>query len=64
MKRKIYALNEDGQVLLKTLVDPYSEFYIDAVIDLEEKMETEDMPHFEGTVFGAEHFDEIKKEFL
>ena len=44
MKRKIYALNEKGQALLKTLCDPYSEFYIDAVIDLEEKMESEDMP--------------------
>ena len=40
MKRKIYALNEKGQALLKTLVDPYSEFYIDAVIDLEEAIET------------------------
>lgn len=63
MKRKIYALNEKGQALLKTLVDPYSEFYIDAVIDLEEKMETEDMPEFEGTIFGSEHFDEVKGEF-
>ena len=63
MKRKIYALNEKGQALLKTLVDPYSEFYIDAVIDLEEKMETEDMPQFEGTIFGSEHFDEVKGEY-
>ena len=63
MKRKIYALNEKGQALLKTLVDPYSEFYIDAVIDLEEKMETEDMPQFEGTIFGSEHFDEITGEY-
>ena len=63
MKRKIYALNEKGQALLKTLVDPYSEFYIDAVIDLEEKMETEDMPEFEGTIFGSEHFDEVTGEF-
>ena len=63
MKRKIYALNEKGQALLKTLVDPYSEFYIDAVIDLEEKMETEDMPQFEGTIFGSEHFDEVKGDF-
>ena len=38
MTRKIYSLNEEGQKLLKTLVDPTSEFYIDAVIDLEEKM--------------------------
>lgn len=63
MKRKIYALNEKGQALLKGLVDPYSEFYIDAVIDLEEKMESEDMPVFEGTIFGSEHFDEIKGEW-
>lgn len=63
MIRKIYALNEDGQKLLKTLVDPVSEFYIDAVIDLEEKMEDGDMPHFEGTIFGAEHFDEIKGDW-
>jgi len=61
MTRKIYSLNEDGQKLLKTLVDPMSEFYIDAVIDLEEKMEEGDMPVFEGTVFGSEHFDEIKE---
>ena len=63
MKRKIYALNEKGQALLKTLVDPYSEFYIDAVIDLEEAIETEDMPQFEGTIFGSEHFDEVKGEY-
>tara|TARA_B110000977_G_scaffold108277_1_gene140984 strand:+ start:442 stop:636 length:195 start_codon:yes stop_codon:yes gene_type:complete len=62
MARKIYAINNRGEALLKTLVDPYSEFYIDAVLDLEDAMETEDMPHFEGTVFGAEHFDEIKQE--
>ena len=61
MKKPIYSLNEDGQKLLKTLVDPLSEFYIDAVIDLEEKMEDGDMPVFEGTIFGAEHFDLIKE---
>jgi len=60
MTRKIYSLNVEGQKLLKTLVDPMSEFYIDAVIDLEESMEEGDMPAFEGTVFGSEHFDEIK----
>ena len=63
MTRKIYSLNEDGQKLLKTLVDPMSEFYIDAVIDLEESQEQGDMPVFEGTVFGSEHFDEIKGEW-
>jgi DNA-binding PadR family transcriptional regulator len=63
MVRKIYSLNEQGQALLKTLVDPLSEFYIDAVIDLEEKMEDGDMPEFEGTIFGSEHFDEIKGEW-
>ena len=63
MTRKIYSLNEDGQKLLKTLVDPMSEFYIDAVIDLEEAQEEGDMPMFEGTVFGSEHFDEIKGEW-
>ena len=63
MARKIYSLNEQGQALLKTLVDPLSEFYIDAVIDLEEKMEDGDMPEFEGTIFGSEHFDEIKGEW-
>ena len=63
MTRKIYSLNEDGQKLLKTLVDPMSEFYIDAVIDLEEKMEDGDMPVFENTIFGSEHFDEIKGEW-
>ena len=63
MTRKIYSLNEEGQKLLKTLVDPLSEFYIDAVIDLEEKMEEGDMPVFERTVFGSEHFDEIKGEW-
>ena len=62
MTSKIYSINSHGEALLKTLVDPYSEFYIDAVLDLEDAMETEDMPHFEGTVFGAEHFDEIKQE--
>lgn len=61
MAHRIYSLNEQGQALLKTLVDPISEFYIDAVMDLEEAMENKDMPHFEGTVFGAEHFDEIIK---
>ena len=63
MIRKIYSLNVEGQKLLKTLVDPMSEFYIDAVIDLEESMEEGDMPMFEGTVFGDEHFDEIKGEW-
>ncbi|WP_445778866.1 hypothetical protein [Shewanella sp.] len=63
MARKIYSLNEQGQALLKTLVDPLSEFYIDAVIDLEEKMEDGDMPEFEGTIFDSEHFDEIKGEW-
>lgn len=63
MARKIYLLNLEGQALLKTLVDPYSEFYIDAVVNLEEAMENEDMPHFEGTVFGAEHFEEVKGEY-
>ena len=33
--------------------------YIDAVMDLENKMDKGDMPHFERTVFGAEHFDTI-----
>jgi len=63
MKKKLYTLNEQGQALLKTLVDPYSPFYIDAVMDLEEAIENEDMPHFEGTIFGGELFDEIKREF-
>jgi len=63
MARKIYTLNEHGQALLKSIVDPLSEFYIDAVIDLEEKMEDGDMPEFEGTIFGSEHFDEIKGEW-
>jgi DNA-binding PadR family transcriptional regulator len=61
MAKKLYTLNEQGQALLKTLVDPFSEFYIDAVIDLEEKMEDGDMPVFERTVFGSEHFDLIKE---
>jgi hypothetical protein len=38
MAKKLYTLNEQGQALLKTLVDPYSSFYIDAVLDLEEAM--------------------------
>ena len=62
MGRKIYAINNQGLALLKTLIDPVSPFYIDAVIELEDAMENEDMPHFQGTVFGAEHFDEIKGE--
>lgn len=62
MTRKIYAINNQGLALLKTLIDPASPFYIDAVIELEDAMENEDMPHFQGTVFGAEHFDEIKGE--
>jgi len=61
MKKPIYSLNEDGQKLLKTLVDQNSDFYIDAMIDLEEKMEDGDMPIFEGTIFGSEHFDLIKE---
>tara|TARA_R110000787_G_scaffold104312_4_gene211142 strand:- start:2784 stop:3023 length:240 start_codon:yes stop_codon:yes gene_type:complete len=61
--KKLYTLNEQGQALLKTLVDPYSSFYIDAVMDLEEAIENDDMPHFEGTIFGGELFDEIKREF-
>ena len=63
MAKKLYTLNEQGQKLLKTLVDPMSDFYIDAVLDLEESMEEGDMPAFEGTVFGSEHFDEIKGEW-
>ena len=63
MERKIYTLNEKGQALLKNFVDPLSDFYIDAVLDLEDAMEREDMPQFNGTIFGAEHFDEIKGEW-
>jgi hypothetical protein len=62
MTRKIYSLNNEGMALLKTLIDPISPFYIDAVIELEDAMENDDMPLFEGTLFGAEHFDEIKGE--
>ena len=61
MKKPIYMLNEAGQALLKTLVNQQTDDYIDAVIDLEEKMEDGDMPHFERTVFGSEHFDLIKE---
>jgi len=63
MTKQLYTLNEQGQALLKTLVDPLSEFYIDALIDLEEAHEEKDMASFEGTIFGAEHFDEIKGEY-
>jgi DNA-binding PadR family transcriptional regulator len=63
MAKKLYTLNEQGQALLKTLVDPFSEFYIDAVMDLEEAIENEDMPIYGETVFGSEHFDEIKGEW-
>lgn len=63
MAHTLYALNEKGMALLKTLVSPLSEFYVDAVMDLEDKRESGDMPHFESTVFGAEHFDEIKQEW-
>lgn len=63
MTKKLYTLNEQGQALLKTLVDPYSEFFIDGCIALEASREADDCPHFEGTVFGAEHFDEIKGEY-
>lgn len=63
MARRLFSINPDGLALLKTLVDPLSPFYIDAVVTMEQAMETEDMPHFEGTVFGAEHFDEIKGEY-
>jgi hypothetical protein len=30
---------------------------------LEEAIENDDMPQFEGTIFGGELFDEIKREF-
>ena len=63
MAKKLYTLNEQGQALLKTLVDPMSGFYIEAVIDLEEAQEEGDMPHFEGTIFGGELFDEIRRDF-
>ena len=61
MKKPIYSLNEAGQALLKTLVDQNSDFYIDAMVDLEELMEDGDMPVFENTIFGSEHFDLIKE---
>ena len=61
MKKPIYMLNEAGQALLKTLVDQQTDDYIDAVIALEYQMEDGDMPHFERTVFGTEHFDLIKE---
>ena len=63
MINKIYAINEDGLALLKTLVDPLSEVFIDAVMDLESAMEDEDMPIYGETVFGSEHFDEVKGEW-
>lgn len=61
--KKIYALNEHGLALLKTLVNQESDEFIDAVVDLENAMEDEDMPIFGETVFGSEHFDEIKGEW-
>ena len=61
--KKIYSINEDGLALLKTLVDPLSEFFIDAVIDLETAIENDDMPIYGETVFGSEHFDEVKGEW-
>lgn len=63
MTNKIYAINEDGLALLKTLVDPLSDAFIDAVMDLESAMEDGDMPIYGETVFGSEHFDEVKGEW-
>jgi len=61
--KKIYSLNEQGLALLKTLVNQASDDFIDAVVDLENAMEDEDMPIYGETVFGDEHFDEIKGEW-
>lgn len=61
--KKIYSLNERGLALLKTLVNQASDDFIDAVVDLENAMEDEDMPIYGETVFGNEHFDEIKGEW-
>jgi hypothetical protein len=59
MTRTLYSLNESGQVKLKALISHLDDSYIDAVMDLENKMDKGDMPYFERTVFGAEHFDTI-----
>jgi len=44
--KKIYSLNEQGLALLKTLVNQASDDFIDAVVDLENAMEDEDMPSY------------------
>ena len=63
MTRTLYSLNEAGQAKLKALISHLEDGYIDAVLDLENKMDKGDMPHFERTVFGAEHFDTIQQEW-
>ena len=59
MTRTLYSLNESGQAKLKALISHLDDDYIDAVMQLESQMDANDMPHFERTVFGAEHFDTI-----
>tara|TARA_R110000851_G_scaffold123761_2_gene253666 strand:- start:1914 stop:2105 length:192 start_codon:yes stop_codon:yes gene_type:complete len=59
MTRTLYSLNESGQTNLKALISHLEDGYIDAVMELESQMDAGDMPFFENTVFGAEHFDTI-----
>jgi len=62
--KQLYAVNKQGADKLAALVSKLSDAYIDAMLDLEEKMEsgnqTTILINGQELTLGAEDFDEIK----
>ena len=62
--KQLYAVNKQGADKLAALVSKLSDAYIDAMLDLEEKMEsgnqTTILINGQELTLGAEDFDPIK----
>jgi hypothetical protein len=62
--KQIYSVNNQGAEKIAALVSKLSDAYIDAMLDLEEKMEsgnqTTILINGQELTLGAEDFDEIK----
>ena len=61
--KQLYAVNHQGAEKIAALVSKLSDAYIDAMLDLEEKMEsgnqTTILIHGQELTLGAEDFDPI-----
>ncbi len=62
--KQLYSVNNQGAEKIAALVSKLSDAYIDAMLDLEEKMEsgnqTTILINGQELTLGAEDFDEIK----